>query len=369
MSANRELDNLIFLNSLEHEHIIRLLASYTKDGKNHFLFPLASCNLDEYMDNYRAHFSKDFVVWLLGQFIGLADGIKVIHRKTSVREEFQSSIDLAPGDNAAQQLLNVPKPQLASTGFHHDLKASNILFFESPARFQIIDFGVSKFHVLSEDERTRGTKHPRGTTTYQGPESRVGKKDATGQTVRLDISRPYDVWSFGCIMIEILVWLLLGGADRAAFGDQRFGPVEDGSEVEESDAFWVASRHFETARVRPAVTAILDKLRKSERAQLVPDVCRWIDLAGTMLEVDPQERVTIVDVHERLESILEALKNTPSFGSARPSTPVARNTPEAPSANGSPSKTKQRSANKSVQFSNGTVLPNTIPIIVSQSPA
>jgi hypothetical protein len=76
-----------------------------------------------------------------------------------------------------------------------------------------------------------------------------------------------------------------------------------------------------------------------------------------MLEVDPQMRLTIVEVQEGLESILQALKKAPSFRSARPSTPVARNTPETASANGSPSKTKQRSANKSVQFSNGTVPP------------
>jgi hypothetical protein len=86
-----------------HPHIIELLATYVQEGVYHFLFPLAECNLEEYMELYDPlksqsngpALSKDFVIWMLTQFSGLDGGIEAIHNKK----------DQAKRDGATEALM------------------------------------------------------------------------------------------------------------------------------------------------------------------------------------------------------------------------------------------------------------------------
>jgi serine/threonine protein kinase len=174
--------------------------------------------------------------------------------------------------------------------------------------FQITDFGVSKFHELGPQDLTKGTTHPRGTVTYSGPESRISRKESGNNKGKLYISRPYDVWAFGCIMLEVLVWLFLGKSRWESFSQEREGPVEEGNESEYSDAFWIGSPHLESAVVRPAVTTMLQTLRASHCVKTVRSLTSLIDLIERMLIIEPTSRESIGQVLSSLKEILSSAR-------------------------------------------------------------
>jgi serine/threonine protein kinase len=83
--------------------------------------------------------------------------------------------------------------------YHHDLKPENILRFEEhPATWKICDFGMAK---LRRPDDQSGTTHRSdnwfGTYLYQPPE--YFEQDDT-----FPHGRAFDVWSLGCILVELL---------------------------------------------------------------------------------------------------------------------------------------------------------------------
>ncbi|KAJ8123212.1 hypothetical protein ONZ43_g783 [Nemania bipapillata] len=88
---------------------------------------------------------------------------------------------------------------------HGDIKPSNILLFpilgdQSKYKLVIADAGMAKIHQHSTSRRPEDTTTKFGSAMYEPPE-------LNGEKVKL--SRRYDVWSFGCVVFEILVWLLM----------------------------------------------------------------------------------------------------------------------------------------------------------------
>lgn len=79
-------------------------------------------------------------------------------------------------------------------------------------RLQISDFGLGKFREVSTGSVSINIK---GTPTYAAPES----------TTQRTQSRPYDIWSFGCIVIETLTWLLEGRYGLKEFLEDRLVAV------------------------------------------------------------------------------------------------------------------------------------------------
>lgn len=86
--------------------------------------------------------------------------------------------------------------------YHHDLKPSNILRFDGhPATWKICDFGMAK--LIRPDDQSGTTHRPDngfGSYIYQPPE--YFSNDPT-----VSHGRAFDVWSLGCILLELLtVW-------------------------------------------------------------------------------------------------------------------------------------------------------------------
>ncbi|KAK0722999.1 kinase-like domain-containing protein, partial [Lasiosphaeria miniovina] len=106
---------------------------------------------------------------------------------------------------------------------HGDLKPENILVFESSAAkslgdqtscvLVISDMGVSKTHDLSTQERRKATTIQAAyTQTYRAPETVLFANQPT--------TRRYDIWSFGCLCLEFLIWLLYGSDELKQFRDE-----------------------------------------------------------------------------------------------------------------------------------------------------
>lgn len=104
---------------------------------------------------------------------------------------------------------------------HGDLKPLNILRFRPTddniiGTLKIGDWGLARYHPESTALRDKKGLH---TTTkyftrfYEPPEVELG----------LLLGRQYDVWSMGCIILEVVVWLLYGLEGLKQFRDEVGG--------------------------------------------------------------------------------------------------------------------------------------------------
>lgn len=92
------------------------------------------------------------------------------------------------------QIANALKFIHSAEIIHRDLKPSNILINED-CLSKICDFGLVRFLASPEGEASVMTEHV-ATRWYRSPEILLGRKD---------YSKPTDMWSFGCILAEMIV--------------------------------------------------------------------------------------------------------------------------------------------------------------------
>jgi serine/threonine protein kinase len=200
---NRELQALLQISARDCPYLMQLLTAFQHGEDFYLVFPLADCSLANCFEKEDPTGNVAYFRWMVGQLAGLASGIHVIH-----------------GD-ASSSSLAVPSRVSETLGYHHDLKPDNILLLKfregmgfneaetKYGRLQISDFGLGRFR-----EATTGSKsyNIKGTLTYAAPESYAKGEQA----------RPYDIWSFGCILLEILIWLLKGSHGHQEFNISRY---------------------------------------------------------------------------------------------------------------------------------------------------
>ncbi len=92
---------------------------------------------------------------------------------------------------------------------HKDLKPANILV--KGGRVMIADFGISKDLIDEETTASRLNSDPQGSPMYMAPE--VFLEDRRGRAV--------DIFSLGCIFLEISTCMLAGPGSRACFAEHR----------------------------------------------------------------------------------------------------------------------------------------------------
>lgn len=311
------------LQGLTHDHIIKLLATYEQEGIFHFLFPLANCSLEEAMRRDPTGFrdpesreSKKYIAWIIGQFQGIASGLAKIHVNSGNDSTKKRSV---LGKELKPQFLdpNVENGRQAGTGYHHDIKPHNILHFDAladtrkpPPKYgilQIADFGIGKFHSLNSGT---GTGTFRGTATYAAPESKIGSQisteDKKGTKPGLKLSRPYDIWSLGCVLMEVMVWLVFGRDGLKEFDDDRTGPERamDSASVETNGFFHLTES--EGPQVRNAVSRWMNKLREDPRlnkhnGSSLPELLNLIE--KKLLVCNPANRLIAEEVEKQLSSI------------------------------------------------------------------
>ncbi|KAG8528202.1 uncharacterized protein KY384_007119 [Bacidia gigantensis] len=182
-----ELRNLSMLNSLRHSNIIEVLSAYTYKGKHNLIFPALSGDLSTLLECERRHeftADKTFVTALAK----LASAIEEVHDFTS------RTIDLR------------------QIGCHHDLRPKNILV--EGTNFVLADFGLSRFKDTSQ---TSNTMYQKGLGDYLAPEC----QDLDGEFTKHNIRRSSDIWSFGCIISEILTFIIRGPDGVEKFWELR----------------------------------------------------------------------------------------------------------------------------------------------------
>lgn len=275
-----------------HRNIVTHLATWTQDERFYILFPYAECNLREYMrERPFGKPTNQNVLWLLLQFLGLADALRVIHNMESP----SSSVDTNSG-------LLAPAQQARKSAWHHDLKPENLLYYREPGakhgRFVIADFGSGK--VSTYRSGSINTHSATGTPTYEPPEA-----EYEGAT-----SRPYDVWSMGCVFLELLIWAVLGLESLEEFeGEREDKRFPDAPSASRDDSFWqFTGKKFQ---LRASVLLWFRKLSEADREELEPFQAALQsvrDLVMVMLNTDRERRIKAVNLWNTLESVYKQTK-------------------------------------------------------------
>lgn len=176
-SFQNEKEILSLLKSLRHENIIELLASYTvlnDPPEYNFLFPRADTTLskvlrDKERDALRVFFPSEHA--LLEQLYGLSSAIDSLHRYFS------------------------PEYYLALIGCHYDLAPRNVLIRQR--KLLLADFGLSRLRP-----GTSKSIFAAGKGDYLAPECEPLQDGTFSRGI---MGRASDIWSFGCIILEIFI--------------------------------------------------------------------------------------------------------------------------------------------------------------------
>lgn len=170
--------------------------------------------------------------------------------------------------------------KLELIGCHHDLKPANVLIEGST--FVLADFGLSRFKDASESSATPSRTVHRYYTPPEcwRPDNRLEKPI---------IHRSSDIWSLGCMIAEVVTYMLGGVEGVGEFEQQR--AFEEGSIIQ--------YRFHRGGAENPAVTAWVKKLQGSNsRTQKMLG-----QMVGQMLQIHPQDRPQAREVEAKMRFI------------------------------------------------------------------
>ncbi|KAI1655238.1 kinase-like domain-containing protein [Daldinia decipiens] len=184
-----------------HPHIVTVLMTYKHENRYCFLFPRAECDLDQYFQlNTNPKGDVKTVRWLAGQCLKLTEAVDTVHNP--------------PGQGSLQ-------PNERLYGRHGDIKAENILVFSAEGKEDVLvlsDFGLGSMHH-DWSKSNIPNKNITWTPPFRPPECDM----ENGY-----ISRAFDIWTLGCLFLDLLTWLLGGEELRKQFLEKRMTPYITG---------------------------------------------------------------------------------------------------------------------------------------------
>ena len=225
---------------------MELLCCYTYQNLHTFLFPIADHgDLEKLLEmpERPLQFNADEVFFV--SLVGLASALDAVH-------------------NFFADLLDIHL-----TGYHHDLAPRNILV--DGTSFLLADFGLSNFKDPAERSST-SFKNNRG--FYIAPEC----QDLEGKLQPGRINQASDIWSFGCILLEIFVYIKRGKSGVVGFEEAR---------LYETPEFAFRRFHHGPHRPSPAVLTWMEDLGKNA----LKHEKRFLHVVSMILSIKPQKRL------------------------------------------------------------------------------
>ncbi|KAI8630295.1 nacht domain-containing protein [Xylariaceae sp. FL1651] len=259
----REGRCLRLLNQLQHPNIIPLLGSYTHREEQNFLFPYIDMDLGNFLMSEARHrdFRWDFTFY--SALAGLSSALSKTHR-----------LHLNQADHDVD---------FEAIGYHHDLRPPNILV--SADTFVLADFGLGS---LKWAEEMSHTPYKSISGDYIAPE--CTDRNENPQTV----NRAIDVWAFGCLIAEVVTYMLKGAEGVREFRAKRLTP---GRFPQWKDA----SFYQPHGDVKQEVSDWMETLRRDHpHPDLVP---RLIKIALDALQPDTEIRPDMGTIHQCLATL------------------------------------------------------------------
>ncbi|KAF2704368.1 hypothetical protein K504DRAFT_390780 [Pleomassaria siparia CBS 279.74] len=291
--AEAEVNALEMIRELNHPHLIKAIAYYTKGKKHYILFPWAGRgNLREFWKEEPRKLNPQYLKWVFTQLCGLASAIERLHH-------FHKERPTRHGDLKPENVLCFP---------HKDKQGDA---HEGSCILVIADVGLAKSHDEATKFRKDATRTKSGTITYEPPETELQPD--------LPRSRRYDVWSLGCIYLEFVIWLLYGALELDHFrkdlslgGDTRFYVL-----VQNQDT------RTKTARLNNVVQKWIDWIRKDPRCPKKTALRNLVELVVTRLLVPDVRDAPSLVPRRTLATIDSSDPSTPTFN-LRPPTFIGK---------------------------------------------
>ncbi|KAJ8128700.1 hypothetical protein O1611_g4934 [Lasiodiplodia mahajangana] len=268
-----EIAVLKALAEVPHDHILYFLASRADQSVLEIVFPLAHGNLDRSLIRSSPKSPTDMASWLLRQMLGVSDAIRYLHDHTASGEKNKGT---------------------RRVGFHHNLKPSNILLCGSnepnTAVWKVGDFGSGtiEYHDLSCTELPYADMEVSvGCPAYGAPEFIIDGK----------ASQSADIWSLGCIFLEVLVWAFAVEANPVTyFRDERQRSCS--GQVVPGPIFWCQDRQGRTY----LNMAVLNEWRvlQYSSTEVYGSI---LAILAKMLELSPHARLNASDLCEQLRLV------------------------------------------------------------------
>ncbi|KAK0712750.1 kinase-like domain-containing protein [Lasiosphaeria miniovina] len=218
LDFQKELKSLALLTHLKHPNIVQLYCAYEYRQVYNFIFALADS----------------------GSLANLLNGERV----TNGQEELQLPLALAGLADALDAMHNFTSKALDTnlSGCHHDLAPRNVLIHGKS--FLLADLGLSSFQNTEDDS----------STTFKGVDgSYAAPEFQTFRDGHVHVRRASDIWSFGCIIAEVLTYMVEGSAGVKRFRDKR--------DFEWAPGTWWIRFHRGPETPSPEVTTWLNNLK------------------------------------------------------------------------------------------------------------
>ena len=244
---------------LNHPHIIPLYASYRYRGKTNLLLPKRGERLKPYFPKTTTWSESEY----LSAIHGLSDALKAIHHFSTENRSW------------------------AQIGCHGDLKPSNVLV--DGHTFTLIDFGLTKFKQPSESSGASNAM----IGPYAAPECFLTTADSN----RIESPRACDVWSFGCILAELVVFMNDPGKDVFEKYAKDRKKTQGGVT---SSAFHKFGLHHEGTWVQ------LNAIEKESQSIAIKHL---VNLIRAMLQIIPSRRPSAETVTETIAGIIRGDPN------------------------------------------------------------
>ncbi|KAK3486965.1 kinase-like domain-containing protein [Neurospora crassa] len=288
---DKELASLISVKTQKSTHLIKLLTTFSvieEDGGSevfYLLFPWAEGNLWKYWKVHQPRNQQERLtsaLWMAQQCHQLARALLCVHN------ERQQTL----------KLYEFPAGKDELYGRHGDIKAENVLYFESDGMLVLSDFGLGRLHT----KYSRSNADPKAlekSATYRAPEFDL----ARGR-----ISRASDVFSLGCMFLEFVTWQILG-YDAVYDEFPTYRMEEDITHGFESDIFFKVEG--ETAIIKPKVHEWMVRLKQHENASEYTK--QFLDVIEKMLSPYPKDRINVVKLESRLHLLRRKCETDTSY--------------------------------------------------------
>lgn len=298
----REVQALQKICRLRLPNVVEIAAMITIGKQPHFIFPWADggslLNLWKTRNSHhdRSEISRRLIPDIVSQLVGLAEALKSLH-------------NLQHGN--------------ASSYRHGDLKPENILIFDSkndsfPGVWKMADLGLARYHEAATGLRKDVTSNSgAGTISFQPPESFRPNAAPT--------SRLYDIWSMGCIILQLVTWLLYGASEI-----NELTLKTKSSFVRNESAYWNSSSWSDKGghvgiRVHTSVKEHITRMKRDVRGlkalqdllSIIEDKLLVVELPKRPSVPEPGCRTNAEDLHRSLKAIQAACKDPKYWSSGR----------------------------------------------------
>lgn len=296
LPGHKEGGNLSLINSLSNTHLVQIVTSFIYRDKFNIVFRKATTNLEKAIRDPRYQLGqivpplRRCPIW--PQMLGMAKALKDFSNGNWNQPSGDSN-----NDQNVEDIENARVSRANSVAIHFDLKPSNILVHR-PSRnsptftFIITDFGLAHIRDTATGSSLTGDRG--GDEAYAPPECMQEQQ-----------SRKYDIWSLGCIYLEILTFLVKGYEGVEELDRIRCAPPRRGRQ---NRCFWEQDAQSGPTLKEGVQNFVLELQNRADApGQYSPEETRLIKntivMIMKMLCIQPEFRLTSSNVVWWLEQI------------------------------------------------------------------